>query len=120
MKRCILLADDDLDQLSIREMLFQQLGYEVLTATGCEAALEQVRGKCPECAVIDLRLPDEQTGLRLIRELKKLAAGMRIFVLTGARKELLDGKPEGELVAGVFRKGEPLRLLLREVQRSVA
>jgi DNA-binding NtrC family response regulator len=120
MGRRILLADDDSDQLSVREMLFQQLGFEVLTATGREGALEQARLNHPVCAVIDLRLPDEESGLRLIRDLKNLVADMRIFVLTGGRKDLLEGKPERKLVAGVFQKGDPMRCLVSELEGAAA
>ncbi|HEY7212344.1 MAG TPA: response regulator [Bryobacteraceae bacterium] len=112
----VLIADDDRDQLAIREMLFERLGFEVLAAASRESALEAARRAAPTCAVVDLRLPDEESGLQLIRDLKNLNSQMHIFVLSGAKTEKFESLPERALVDDVFGKGTPSSALLSRLQ----
>jgi CheY-like chemotaxis protein len=101
----ILLADDDPDQLAIREMLVLQLGFEPVCAGSAETALAAAREKNPECALLDLRLPDESAGWKLVRDLKRLNPELRIWLLTGATVKKKFSVPEQALVEGVVQKG---------------
>ena len=117
----ILIADDDRDQLAVREMLLTQSGFEPITACDRDSALRAATAEHPACALVDLRLPDEEGGLSLIRQLKARDARLRIFVLTGGNPRQLDGRPERALVDEVIRKGSPssaLILKLKDVERS--
>lgn len=78
----LLIVDDD-DVL--RERLgaaFRERGYEVLTAPGCEQALEIAQRESPELALVDLRMPGH-SGLEVVRGLKEIDPGTRVVVLTG-------------------------------------
>lgn len=112
----ILIADDDRDQLMIRGMLLRQAGFEVVAASDEASALEAARKGHPGCAIVDLKFPDEQSGLRLIRGLKALHADMIIVVLTGASLARLNSLPERALIHEVIGKGSPASLLLGKLQ----
>lgn len=114
----VLIADDDEDQLAIREMLLNHAGFEALTALDCSAALRLAALEHPACAVLDLRLPDELSGLQLIRDLKVQNPEMRILVLTGGNLERLKRLPERALIDEVIGKGSPAALLLRKLRSA--
>lgn len=112
----VLLADDDRDQLSIRKLLFEQAGFLPLLALDCEAALRLAALERPACAVVDLCLPDEASGLRLIRQLKAGDAALPIIVLSGKAVQHFDKLPERELVQAIFEKGSASAPMLRQVK----
>ena len=112
----VLIAEDDEDQLAVREMLLKQAGFEALTASGTAAALEVATVERPACALVDLRLPDEKSGLRLIRELKKKHPSMRIIVLTGGNLERVNRLPERALMEEVIAKGSSAAMLIRRIR----
>jgi uncharacterized protein (TIGR00251 family) len=118
----VLLADDDADQLELRCSLLQRSGFETIAATSEAQALRDATAEEPECAVVDLRFPTEEAGLRLIRALKHLNAAIHVFVLTGYDAARLDRFPEKSLVSGVITKGSgssaSLIQLLNAVIRS--
>lgn len=101
----LLLADDDADQMELRSMTLARSGHEVCTAGDVESALRLAAETTPDAAVVDLKLPTEEAGLRLIRGLKSLDAAMRIIVLTGADPKKMERLPERNLVEAVFIKG---------------
>ncbi len=115
----VLLADDDPDQLALRCMLVERSGFETIQASDSDAATRLAECHKPECAVIDLRLPTEERGSRLIRELKRLDPAIRILVITGSSPDHVARSPIAKLIEGVVVKGGPSRLLLQKL-RSVA
>lgn len=78
----MLIVDDDGD---FRERLVRAMcerGFDATGAADYAAAMASARRDSPELAIIDLRLPDE-TGLRLVEDLKAIDASTVIVVLTG-------------------------------------
>jgi len=116
----ILLADDDRDQLTVRSMLLERSGFETLEAMDRNSAVEIAAAQKPECAVIDLRFPTEEIGLRLIRELKDIDSNMHLFVLTGGDPDLFARHPERKLVDQVIVKGSSFSSLLRRLRTLAA
>jgi DNA-binding response OmpR family regulator len=101
----VLVAEDDQDQLELRSLLLAQSGFEAIPARDSAAALRAAAAQKPDCAVVDLRFPAEEHGLRLIRELKRMNAAIRIIVLTGMDAARLARLPENALVDEVIVKG---------------
>jgi CheY-like chemotaxis protein len=112
----VLLVDDDQDQIAIRSLLLERHGFVTAFAADRISALQLAEAQKPHCAVVDLRLPTEEAGLRLIRELKELDDGIRIIVLTGANPRSLDTQPEGRLVDRVLLKPSPSALLIEHLK----
>jgi DNA-binding NtrC family response regulator len=101
----VLVADDDRDQLSVRCMLLARSGFETLPAADAATAIELAAAHKPRCAVVDLRLPTEERGLRLILDLKTLDPSMHVFVLTGGDGRRLARASERTLIDAVLAKG---------------
>lgn len=79
----ILLVDDIPDHASTYEIALSRYGYRVrVVATGCDG-LAVAREARPDCAVIDVRLPD-MSGWDLCRDLKRddVTREMPVVVLT--------------------------------------
>ena len=112
----ILVADDDRDQLFVRSMLLRQNGFEAIEAADLAAAVASAALHKPQCAIIDWRLPTEELGLKLIRELKKLDAAIHVFVLTGAEARRFSAHQERELVDEIVVKGSPSRHLIQKLK----
>ena len=69
----ILIVDDDLDTCSNLSDILTDMGYHVDTAHGGPDALELVRRRPYDVALLDLKMPG-MDGLTLYRELRKLRA----------------------------------------------
>ncbi len=77
----ILVVDDDLDTCRNLHDILTDLGYHVDTAQGGSTALELVRQRAYDVALLDLKMPD-MDGVTLYREIKKLRAGTVAIIVT--------------------------------------
>ena len=77
----ILVVDDDLDTLHNLSDILTDMGYQVDTASNGTAALEMVRHKAYDVALLDLKMPG-MDGLTLYREIRKLRSGTVAMVVT--------------------------------------
>ncbi|HEX4771770.1 MAG TPA: response regulator [Bryobacteraceae bacterium] len=111
----VLIVDDEPEQLTLRCMLIARQGLTSLPAEGPRAALALAEAERPNCALMDLRLPTVQSGLRLIRDLRRLDPAMKIVVLTG-QAMALETAPEMAMVAAVFEKGGSSKKLLEAIR----
>lgn len=97
----ILVVDDDASALEIRRLVLERRGHTVATAsTPAEARARFAQG-C-DAVLMDLRIPELDDGLALIREFQSA----RIIVLCGNRGDLA-GREEERMVAAVLEK--PIR-----------
>jgi two-component system response regulator RegA len=78
----LLVVDDDVTFGCVLGRALQRRGFSVEVATGFHDALARAAVTKPGFAVLDLGLPDA-SGLALIPALKRVAADVRIVVLTG-------------------------------------
>ncbi len=113
----VLLIDDDADGLEIRKRIFEREGYSVTTASSASGAREMFRGGPPDSVVIDLRLPNAEDGLALIREFRAAAPDLKIVVLAGWCADL-EGRNESAMVDVVLSKPARSEVLLRAVRKS--
>lgn len=77
----ILVVDDDLDTLHNLSDILTDMGYQVDTADNGPTALEMVRGKAYDVALLDLKMPG-MDGLTLYRKIRELRAGTVAMVVT--------------------------------------
>ena len=106
----VLLVDDDAAALNIRQLILERHGHAVTIATDVAGALAMFRAAKPEVIVMDLRLPEIEDGLTLIREFRSV----RIVVLAGNRADL-DGRPEAALVDQILGKPTRSEILLNAI-----
>jgi two-component system, NtrC family, response regulator HydG len=95
----ILVVDDEVDTCRNLADIFTDLGYVVDTAYDGEAALELVRKRRYDVALLDLMMPG-MDGATLYREIKKLRAGTVALIVTAHPG---DARAEDGLGAGVWR-----------------
>jgi CheY-like chemotaxis protein len=102
----ILLVEDDAIQLEVRKLILEHAGHEVMAAQNASEALKRWRG----CAVVvmDLGIPTQEDGLRLIQA---IGGAARIIVLSGA--ELDPTLPIDEFLT----KPCPSRKLLAAIEK---
>ena len=106
----ILCIDDAQVALQVRKLVFQQAGYDVITALSGEQALEIFRTQPVDIVIADHFLSDK-TGTEIAREMKELRAEVPILIVSAAAE-----KPVGlEFVDGFFPKGETPRTLLETI-----
>ncbi|MBZ5602373.1 MAG: response regulator [Acidobacteriia bacterium] len=98
----VLVVDDDAAGLDIRRLVLERHGFAVATASSVDAARAAFAADRPDVVVLDLRLPEVEDGLGLIREFREV----RIVVLCGNPADL-DGREEAAMVAGIL--GKPVR-----------
>jgi DNA-binding response OmpR family regulator len=112
----VLVVEDDPDQLSLRCLLLARSGFEVIAAADSASALAMAMAHRPDCAIVDLRLPTQELGLQLLRELKSRHPAVRVLVITGADVRRLDQNPDYKLIDGVVKKGSSSAALIRKLK----
>lgn len=112
----ILLVDDDPGGLEIRKMLLEREGHQVLKASDVAGAHACFRRNPIECVILDLRLPQPEDGLALVREFRHASPELRIIVLAGWSADL-EGRPERILVNEVLAKPVRSERLIGSVRK---
>ena len=102
----VLLVDDDAAGLDLRKVILEREGHQVSIASEPASARALFAETRPESVVLDLRLPEANDGLALIREFRTAAPDVRIIVLAGWPLDL-EGTPEAQMVNLVLAK--PIR-----------
>ena len=69
-KKKILVVEDEQDVLTYLTTLFQDNGYDTVSAVDGVEALERARTEKPDLISLDIAMPD-QSGLRTYRQYKK-------------------------------------------------
>ena len=77
----ILVVDDDLDTCQNLQDILTDMGYLVETAQNGESALELVRQKPYDIALLDLKMPG-MDGLTLYREIRKVRSQTVAMIVT--------------------------------------
>jgi CheY-like chemotaxis protein len=82
----LLVVDDDLDTCRNLSDILGDLGYHVETAHDGFSALELIRRKAFDVALLDLKMPG-MDGLELYREIKRLRAGTVAIIVSAFASE---------------------------------
>ena len=86
-KKTILLADDDPDQLFLVKHNLEQWGYEVVAVESREEAERYLEGACPDLAILDLMMEEEDSGFILSYRIKKCRPSVPIIISTALGAE---------------------------------
>lgn len=109
----ILFIDDDADALALRSLIFEAQHHQVSTASNTSAA-RTLFLKRPDVVVTDLRLPDAEDGLALIREFRAASPSVWIIALCGWPADL-DGRPERDMIDVLLTKPVRSQTLLSKI-----
>ena len=108
----ILCVDDEGGPLLLRQLVLQDAGFSVLTATDIDQALEVFAKHNVELVVSD-HLLDHGTGADLARRIKKLNPDVPFILLSG----LVDRPEEAESVDMFVNKIEGRDVLVAAIQK---
>jgi CheY-like chemotaxis protein len=114
----ILVVDDDVDTCRNLADILSDLGYKVDTANDGPGALELVRQRAYDVALLDYKMPG-MDGLTLYKEIKRLRAGTVAIVVTAYASGMTT---EEALAAGawhVLPKPADLTKILRVVDEAM-
>ncbi|MCW2276702.1 response regulator [Heliophilum fasciatum] len=96
MARRILIVDDQNSLRSLLRALFQEVGYEVITATNGLEALQRVEEASPGMVLMDVRMP-VLDGLQAMKRMHLCYPSLPVILMTAC--------PEGALFEQAFREG---------------
>jgi len=119
----LLLVDDNLQLLDFYKLVLEQAGHEVRTAGTRGHAAEILVEMDPEIVVLDLRMPELEDGLGLIRLCRShthraAKRPLKIVVTSGWVEDLLE-TAEKDMVDCVLPKPVHLEVLLRSIAELV-
>jgi two-component system, response regulator, stage 0 sporulation protein F len=114
----ILVADDDVEQLTMQRELLGALGYEIDTAASPSDTLLVLQRNQPDLIIVDLRFPGTADGLELIRGIRGQGSLVPLIVVSGWPDDLY-GTPEEGLVTRVLVKGS-VRQLVQTIAELLA
>ncbi len=81
MKKILLIEDESLIRSSLARALRVE-GVVISEAQNCKEALEKLRNDGCDLAIVDLFLEDGMHGLKLISEIRRQVAQVKIIVIT--------------------------------------
>ena len=84
MKTLLLIVDDEPDILKMTELFLSASGYEIITATGGEAALAAFESapRHPDLVLADVVMPG-MSGPMLIDRLRAIEPAIRVLFMSG-------------------------------------
>jgi CheY-like chemotaxis protein len=115
----ILVVDDDCDTCRNMADLFGDLGYEIDTAEGAEAALQKAHQNSYDLGLFDLRMPG-MDGLTLSRHLKTVRPLMVAIIVTAYAAAGLDEEARTAGVRHVLSKPVDFPRLMSLVAEALA
>lgn len=86
-KKTILLADDDPDIIFQMRHHLESWGYEVVAVESREEAERYLEGSCPDLAILDLMMEEEDSGFILSYKIKKCRPEVPVIIATGVAAE---------------------------------
>jgi two-component system OmpR family response regulator len=86
-KKTILLADDDPDQIFLVKHHLEKWGYEVVAVESREEAERYLEGSCPDLAILDLMMEEEDSGFILSYRIKKCRPEVPVIISTAVAAE---------------------------------
>jgi len=82
MAQKILVADDDADVQEILKVALEGAGYDVVTASNGEEALEAVGEESPDLIVLDVMMTQPDEGFYVAQKIKRSEQPIPIIMLT--------------------------------------
>jgi CheY-like chemotaxis protein len=109
-KAVILCVDDEQNPLTLRKLVLQRAGYEVLTATSAKEALELVASRKLDLVLSDHLMPGMH-GTELAEQIKAEHPELPVILISGVNE-----LPAGSAIANAFvSKSEGPDALCKEV-----
>lgn len=122
----ILVVDDEQDICWALEKALEDEGFRITQVTGGEAAIQAVRGRSFDVAIIDVKLPGK-SGVEVSRAIRRLAPRLPIVMISGYHYEddqpIQEGMRKGEyqgFISKPFELDEVSALVRKVIEEGVA
>jgi CheY-like chemotaxis protein len=86
-KKTILLADDDPDQVFLMKHHLERWGYLVVAVESRVEAERYLESACPDLAILDLMMEEEDSGFILSYKIKKCRPDVPVIISTAVAAE---------------------------------
>ncbi|MFH0757402.1 MAG: response regulator [Bacteroidota bacterium] len=87
MKKTVLLVDDDPDQIFQVSLYLKKWGYEVVALESRREAEHYLEGNCPDLAIVDLMMEEEDSGFILSYRIKQCHPEIPVIIATAVAAE---------------------------------
>ena len=87
IKKKILLADDDPDQIFQVSHYLKKWGYDVVAVESREEAERYLQSECPDLAILDLMMEEEDSGFILAYRIKQCKPQVPVIIATAVTAE---------------------------------
>ena len=84
--RLVLIADDDVDILTLVRVRLERSGYTVISARNGVEALQLARDRHPDLAILDVAMP-EMTGLEVTKRMREEELDVPVILLTARARD---------------------------------
>jgi signal transduction histidine kinase len=81
--RHILIIDDDTAVRTATRVLFEGIGCKVSEAANTADAVTNVQTNIPDIALVDLRLPNGESGLNTVERIRGFVKDLPVIIITG-------------------------------------
>jgi two-component system, OmpR family, alkaline phosphatase synthesis response regulator PhoP len=85
--RLVLIADDDVDILTLVRVRLERSGYTVISARNGVEALQLARDRHPDLAILDVAMP-EMTGLEVTQHMREENLDVPVILLTARARDV--------------------------------
>lgn len=82
----VLVVDDEPDARELLQEFLTGKGYEVLTASDGEEALQRVKAERPHLIFLDVRMP-KMDGLEVLKRVREIDQEVGVIMVTAVKEE---------------------------------
>ena len=123
MAKKILIVDDEPDVLTYLTTLFQDNGYDVITAINGKECTEKAKSEKPDLITLDITMPEE-SGVRAFKELQddNNTSNIPVVIITGISSEFrqfISTRKQVKPPVAYFEKPIDRELLLSKVKELI-
>lgn len=114
----VLIVDDESDMCWLLSRIFQDAGYELITALTGEEALTKVEKEEPELVILDVKLPDI-SGIEVLSTIKKVKSEIVVIMISAYGTEEM--RKEAMRIGAYDFIDKPFNVeaLLRTVRKAI-
>ena len=123
-KKIILIVDDDVDFRNQIKFYCEKFGYETITANGETEAIEVIKTKKPDLAILDLMMEKDDSGFILSYKIKQKYPDVPVIIATAVTSETglifgVESQEEQQWIKAdlIMEKGVRPDQLQREIKR---
>jgi CheY-like chemotaxis protein len=123
VKKKILIVEDDKDQCTWLSTLFEDNGYETITAPDGQAGFQMAKDDHPDLITLDISMPEE-SGIKMYRNLHEdnSTSNIPVIMITGVSpefKKFIERRKQVNPPAGYFEKPVEQEALLQKVRELI-